>query len=40
LNEKERPRFQVSDIQQWRKRLKRDPWKEMLQIDQRLVLSR
>ena len=39
LNGKERPRFQVSNIQQWRGRLKRDPWKEMLRIDQRLSLS-
>ena len=33
------PRFAVSDIQQWRKRLARDPWKEMLVTDQRLLLS-
>jgi bifunctional non-homologous end joining protein LigD len=33
------PRFHVSDIQVWRKRLARDPWQEMLEIDQRLSLS-
>jgi len=39
LNGKERPHFRVSDIQHWRRRLARDPWKEMLQLDQRLALS-
>ena len=39
LNAKERPRFGVSDIPEWKKRLKRDPWKEMPQTDQRLKLS-
>jgi bifunctional non-homologous end joining protein LigD len=39
LNGEERPQFRVSDIQLWRKRLKLDPWKEMLRIDQRLPLS-
>lgn len=33
------PRFSVSDIQVWRKRLARDPWKEMLKLDQRLTLA-
>jgi bifunctional non-homologous end joining protein LigD len=39
LDGKEIPRFLVSDIQLWRKRLSRDPWKEMLRMDQRLALS-
>jgi len=38
LNSKERPRFRVGDILQWRKRLSRDPWKEMLRMEQRLIL--
>lgn len=38
LNGKERPRFRVGDVLQWRKRLSRDPWKEMLQMEQRLIL--
>lgn len=33
------PRFQVSDIQEWRKRLARDPWKDTLKCDQRLKLG-
>lgn len=36
LDESVPPRFLVSDIQEWRKRLSRDPWKEMLKMDQRL----
>ncbi|HKF49485.1 MAG TPA: DNA ligase D [Terracidiphilus sp.] len=32
------PRFRVSDIQQWRRRLKRDPWKEMIRSDQRMAI--
>jgi bifunctional non-homologous end joining protein LigD len=39
LEEKEPPRFQVADIQAWRKRLARDPWKEMPRLDQRLKLA-
>jgi bifunctional non-homologous end joining protein LigD len=39
LDQEELPRFQVSDIQVWRKRLGRDPWKEMLKLDQRLDLA-
>jgi bifunctional non-homologous end joining protein LigD len=39
LDQEELPRFQVSDIQVWRKRLARDPWKEMLKLDQRLMLA-
>jgi bifunctional non-homologous end joining protein LigD len=39
LEAKELPRFHVSDIQVWRKRLARDPWKEMLEIEQSLPLS-
>lgn len=38
LDEKEPPRFAVSDIQVWRKRLQRDPWKDMARIDQRLPI--
>jgi bifunctional non-homologous end joining protein LigD len=38
LNADRPPRFTVSDIKQWRRRLSRDPWKEMLEIDQRLSL--
>jgi bifunctional non-homologous end joining protein LigD len=38
LDEKELPRFRVADIQT-RKRLARDPWKEMLKLDQRLKLD-
>jgi bifunctional non-homologous end joining protein LigD len=33
------PRFQVSEFPQWRKRLSRDPWKEMPKLDQRLAIS-
>jgi bifunctional non-homologous end joining protein LigD len=32
------PRFQVSEFPQWRKRLSRDPWKEMPGLEQRLVI--
>ena len=39
LDGEQPPRFHVSDIQVWRKRLERDPWQEMLEIDQRLLLS-
>ncbi|KAA6461175.1 DNA ligase D [Acidobacteria bacterium AB60] len=39
LDGKELPRFQVSDIQVWRKRLSRDPWEEMLETDQELSIS-
>jgi len=39
LDQEQLPRFQVSDIQVWRKRLARDPWKGMLTLDQRLTLS-
>jgi len=39
LDESQLPRFHVSDIELWRKRLARDPWKEMLETDQRLPLS-
>ena len=36
LKADERPRFQVSDFAQWRKRLSRDPWKNMPNLQQRL----
>jgi bifunctional non-homologous end joining protein LigD len=39
LDQQGPPRFLVSDIQQWRKRLSRDPWKDMLKMDQRLKLD-
>jgi bifunctional non-homologous end joining protein LigD len=32
------PRFHVSDFPQWRKRVRREPWKEMLKLRQRLVI--
>lgn len=38
LESKERPRFSVSDFETWKKRLTRDPWKEMQNIDQNLHL--
>jgi len=33
------PRFLVADFSQWRKRLSRDPWKEMPKLQQRLSIS-
>jgi bifunctional non-homologous end joining protein LigD len=33
------PRFLVADFAAWQKRLRRDPWKEMLNVDQRLKLG-
>ncbi|HWG22297.1 MAG TPA: DNA ligase D [Terracidiphilus sp.] len=39
LDDRSLPRFEVSDIQGWRERLARDPWKEMLKLDQRLTLE-
>jgi bifunctional non-homologous end joining protein LigD len=38
LDGEQAPRFRVSDIQVWRKRLSRDPWEEMSNLDQRLPL--
>jgi bifunctional non-homologous end joining protein LigD len=38
LKSEERPRFQVADFSQWRKRLGRDPWKKVPALDQRLVI--
>lgn len=38
LKSDQRPRFQVSDFPQWRKRLSRDPWKKMPEIEQHLVI--
>ncbi len=38
LNGEQLPRFRISDIQSWRKRLARDPWQEMFSIDQRLPM--
>jgi bifunctional non-homologous end joining protein LigD len=32
------PRFLVADFRDWRKRLSRDPWKEMLKLRQQLVI--
>jgi len=34
LNEKSAPRFRVSDFSEWKSRLKRDPWKEILSLKQ------
>ncbi|HEY1578087.1 MAG TPA: DNA ligase D [Terracidiphilus sp.] len=36
LNEKTRPAFHVTDFDTWKKRLAKDPWKDMLTIKQRL----
>ena len=33
------PRFQVSKFSEWQKRLSRDPWKDLPELDQRLVIS-
>jgi bifunctional non-homologous end joining protein LigD len=33
------PRFLVADFGEWRTRLRRDPWKEMLKVDQQLHLG-
>jgi bifunctional non-homologous end joining protein LigD len=38
LKSDQRPRFQVSEFSQWRKRLGRDPWKQMLKLKQRLLI--
>ncbi len=38
LSSKELPRFTVPDLTSWKDRLKRDPWKEMRILDQRLEL--
>ncbi len=40
LKSKERPRFLVSDLAKWKKRLAEDPWSEMPGLDQRLTLPR
>lgn len=39
LNADEPPSFHVADFQSWKSRLKRDPWKDLLSLDQRLRLS-
>ncbi len=36
LESEEQPRFSVADFEAWKKRLTRDPWKEMHNIDQNL----
>lgn len=36
LNAKTRPVFHVTDFDTWKKRLSKDPWKEMLKVMQRL----
>jgi bifunctional non-homologous end joining protein LigD len=38
LDSDQPPRFQVASIERWRKRLARDPWKDMEGTDQRLPL--
>ena len=37
LRSSDRPRFHVSDFSAWQKRLRHDPWEEMLQSKQRLT---
>lgn len=37
LREDERPRFYVSNLAEWAQRLKRDPWKKMAPVRQRLT---
>jgi bifunctional non-homologous end joining protein LigD len=37
LEGKERPVFHVSDFASWKARLKRDPWKTMIRLEQRLT---
>jgi bifunctional non-homologous end joining protein LigD len=39
LKSESRPEFRVSDFEKWKKRLARDPWKEMQKTDQRLHLQ-
>jgi bifunctional non-homologous end joining protein LigD len=39
LDSDQLPRFQVSDFAEWKKRLARDPWKEMSTLQQRLSPS-
>ena len=39
LDSKERPRFTVSDFEDWKSRLKRDPWKELPTLKQSLQLA-
>jgi bifunctional non-homologous end joining protein LigD len=34
------PRFRVIEFSEWRKRLSRDPWKELPQVEQRLVIPK
>jgi bifunctional non-homologous end joining protein LigD len=38
LNADHAPRFPVADFSEWRKRLNRDPWKEMAKLQQRLTI--
>ena len=35
----ERPSFHVSDFEEWKARLGRDPWKELIELKQRLVIG-
>ncbi len=36
LDSPERPRFPIADFGDWKARLRRDPWKEMAELDQQL----
>jgi hypothetical protein len=38
LKSEQPPRFRVSDFSLWRKRLSRDPWKELPSLQQHLHL--
>jgi bifunctional non-homologous end joining protein LigD len=40
LKESHRPVFGVRDFQEWKSRLKSDPWKPFLMAKQRLVTDR
>jgi bifunctional non-homologous end joining protein LigD len=40
LKESHRPVFRVSDFQEWKSRLKSDPWKPFLMVKQRLLTDR
>ena len=39
LNEKSAPRFRVIDFAEWKSRLKRDPWKEILSLKQSIRID-
>ena len=35
----EMPKFHINDFQEWRSRLRKDPWKELLEVRQELTLK-